>query len=192
MRHEIEFGLEPRGKLCAGDDFRHMPMTQGTVAVEIAVPMGMMGAFDRFAPRTGAAGDAGHEQTQVGQPQRQQGHAGEQRRGCEASGMRDVRRGRFLQVLRDGAGKLPNSRRRAVCMLVHGLIGGGTRIAEVGRDVDAVHARARRLGGGEQSIDDGGGNAVGRRGEQGAARRAPYQCLDLVEIDEFQLRIGSA
>ena len=47
-------------------------------------------------------------------------------------------------------------------------------------------------GGRQQAIDDRGGHAVGRRGEQCAARRAAYQGLDLVEIREPQVRIGAA
>ncbi len=99
---------------------------------------------------------------------------------------------RFLQMLRDGAGKFANSLRRAMGVLVHRLIGSGARIAEVGRDVDAVHSCARRLGRRQQAIDDGRGDAVGCRGEQGAARRAPHDGLDLVETGEFEIRVGVA
>src|SRR5258708_31713315 len=95
-------------------------------------------------------------------------------------------------MLRDGAGKFTNSRRRAMGVLVHRLISSGTRIAEVGRDVDAVQARARGLGSRQQTVDEGRGDAVGRRGEQGAARRAPYDSLDLLEIGEFEIRVGAA
>src|SRR6202051_2100528 len=121
MRHEVEVRFDAGGEFRAGDDFRHMPMTQGAVGIEIAVPMRMMSAFDRFAARTCAAGDAGHEQAHIGQSEREQWHAREERRGCEAAGMCDMRCRRFLQMFRDGAGKFPDSRRRAVCMLVHRL-----------------------------------------------------------------------
>ena len=192
MRHEIELRLDARGEFRAGDDFRHVPMTQGAVGIEIAVPMRMMRAFDRFASGARAAGDAGDEQAGVGEPQRQQRHDGEQRGRREASGVRHVRRRRFLQMLGHGAGEFTDSRRRAMRVLVDGFISRGARIAEVGRDIDAVHASAGRVGGREQAIDDGGGHAVRRGREQGAARCAAYEGLDLVEPGEFQVRIGAA
>jgi hypothetical protein len=49
VRHEIELRFHSRGELGAGDDFRHVAMTQGAVAVEIAMPMRMMRAIDRLA-----------------------------------------------------------------------------------------------------------------------------------------------
>ena len=61
--------------------------------------------------------------------------------GCDTCGVGDLR-----QMLRHGAGELANPRRRAVRVLVHRLVGAGSGIAKVRRDVDAVRARAGRLG----------------------------------------------
>ncbi len=49
VRDEIELSLDARGEFRAGDDFGHMPMTQGAVGVKVAVPVRMMRAFNRFA-----------------------------------------------------------------------------------------------------------------------------------------------
>src|SRR5580692_10994164 len=57
MRDEIDLRLDARREFRAGDDLRHMAVTQGTVGVQVAVPMRVMGAVDGFAARTGAAGD---------------------------------------------------------------------------------------------------------------------------------------
>src|SRR5271154_2106519 len=99
-----------------------MTMAQGAVAVEIAVPMRMMGAIGGLAARSRAAGDAGDEQTRIGQTQCQQGDAGKQRRGSEVSWVRHMRRRRSFEMLRDGAGELADPGRCAVRMLVHGLV----------------------------------------------------------------------
>ena len=186
MRHEIELRLDARGELRAGDDLRHMAMAQRAIGVKIAVPMRMMRALDGLAAGAGAAGDAGDEQTRVGEPQRQQRHDGEQRRGREASGMRDMRRRRLLQMLRHGTGELANPRRRAVRVLVHRLVGGWAGVAKVGGDVHAMHPRARRCRGRQQPVDDGGGDAVRRGGKQGRDRRAPNDGLDHRVAENFR------
>ena len=97
-------------------------------------------------------------------------HAGEQRRGREATRMRDVRSRRFLQMLGDCAGELANSRRRAVRMLVHGFVGSLAGIAKVRGNIHAMHARARCGRGCQQPVDDGGRYAVRRRRKQRATR----------------------
>ncbi len=165
MRHEIELCLDPRRELRAGDDFRDMAMTQGTVGVQIAVPQRMMRAFNGLAAGAGAAGDAGHEQPRIRQPQCQQRHGREQCGGRKASGMCHMRRRRLLHVFRHGAAEFPDSRRRAMRVLVHRLIRGRARIAEVGRDIDAVDAGTGRFGRRQQTVDDGGGHPVGRGGK---------------------------
>ena len=102
------------------------------------------------------------------------------------------RRGRFAQMLRDGAGEFADSRRRAMRMLVHGLVGGGARIAEVGGDIDAMHAVPAASAARQQTIDEGGGHAMGCRRKQRAAWRAADQRLDLLEPVNFKIRIGAA
>ena len=54
-----------------------------------------------------------------------------------------------------------------------------------------MHASARPLGRGQQTIDERGGHAVRRGGKQGGARRAANHGLDGIEIGEFQLGIGA-
>ncbi len=155
--------------------------------------MRMMGRLRGFAARTRAAGDAGDEQTRIGQPKRQQRHAGEQGRGRETTRMRDVRRRRFLQMLRHGAGELADSRRGAVRMLVDGFVGRLAGIAKVRGNIHAMHARARGAR---------GCAAAGRRWRRirhaappktsadTASRR--ITCVQFIGCREFQIRIGAA
>src|SRR5882672_1413122 len=95
-----------------------MAMGQSVVRIEIAVPQRMMSPFGRLAARTGAAGHARNKKLWLDEPEREQGHAREEHRGRETTGMRDMRRSQRLQVLRHGARKLLESFRRAMLVLV--------------------------------------------------------------------------
>jgi hypothetical protein len=94
-------------------------------------------------------------------------------------------------MFRHRAGEMTNPVRRAMRVLVHGLVGAGGGISKVRRDVDAVDTRARHLGGAEQPIDDSGGDAVGRRREERGSRCFSDERFDVVEIGEIERRVGA-
>ena len=70
--------------------------------------------------------------------------------------------------------------RRSVRMLVDGLVGVGAAIAKIGRDVDNAHTAVGALGRTEQGIDQRGGHPVWGGREEGNARLAGDEALDVV------------
>ncbi len=168
-----------------------MPVRERVVGVEVAVARRMVRAFDRLAPGPGAARHAGDEELRLGEPERQQRHGGEQDRRGEAARMRDVRRGRFRQMLGHGAGELREARRRAVRVLVHGCVRIGARIAIVRGDVDDARLRSGLFRGRQQTVDERGGGTVRRRAEDRARRQLRHERGDFGERAEARFRIGA-
>src|SRR5437016_7064222 len=72
MRHEGKVRLHPAGRARARGHFRHVPVLERAVTVQVRVPQRMVRAFHGFAPRAGAAGDAAHEQRRCHQARGEQ------------------------------------------------------------------------------------------------------------------------
>jgi len=190
VRHEGELGLDAGRGARAGDDLGRMAMGQRVVAVEVAVPEGMMCALDGLAARAGAARDAAHEQGRLDDSKREEGHRGEQYRGGEAARMADVRSLEAREMLGQRAGELGEARGGRVRLAVDLFIGSGGGVTEVGGDIDDPHFVAAGGRGAQHPVDEPGGGTVRRRGEH--RRRRPLRELagHLGERREARLGVG--
>ena len=103
--------------------------------------------------------------------------------GCATCGVASVR-----GVLGNRAAELRDARGRAVPVLVHALVGGGRRVAEVGGDVDDARPRAGRLSGAKQPVDQAGRDTVRRSGQDRRHRVGGDVLDDLVVPREAQMR----
>ncbi len=131
-----------------------------------------MRAFDRLAARTGAAGHAADEQRAAStSPSFSSGTQASRMAVAKQPGWPTCGVVDLLQVLRHRAGELRQAMRRAMRMLVDGLVGGGGGVAKVRRDVHDARLGAGGFGGLQQLVDERRRCAM-RRGARTSRRSA--------------------